>query len=366
MWVWRTTIATALLLAAAAAGAVAQQRQQRHNVTLGERQAARAALDAFTSPTLTRFRNEAEFRHYVDAVREEERTRGDYYYTYSAIEQEPLRFAQAAVPGQAATHSDAADQRCIPTPGHPCTGDESDRRIVVTGSRVAPPTNPSITNNQMRGVEEGDIIKQIGHFLLVLQDGRIFVIDIAANRIVRRPGQALRLADRINVYRYTSENAAYETWYDEMLVSGDRILVTGYSYESQATELAVFRLDTGTGRLRREGVFRIVSGDYYDSNNYATRLIGDNLVVYTPIRITDNDNADLVWPRVRRWEPEDDERERAWLARPRSETRLPRPAAGPAGPLLLDGGDIYRPVEYLDEPIVHGVSVCPLTSAQSG
>ena len=363
MWVWRTAIAIALLLGAA--GAVAQQRQQRHNVTLGERQAARAALDAFASPTLTRFRNEAEFRHYVDAVRDEERTRGDYYYTYSAAQQEPLRFAQAAVPGQAATQNDATDQRCIPTPDHPCSVDESDRRIVVTGSRVAPPTNPSITNNQMRGVEEGDIIKQIGHFLLVLQDGRIFVIDIATDGTVGRPGQALRLADRINVYRYASENAAYETWYDEMLVSGDRILVTGYSYESQATELAVFRLDTGTGRLRREGVFRIASGDYYDSSNYATRLIGDNLVVYTPIRITGND-ADLVWPRVRRWGPEDDERERAWLARPGSESRMLRPAPSAAGPLLLDGGDIYRPVEYLDEPMVHGVSVCPLTSAQSG
>ena len=40
--------------------------------------------------------------------------------------------------------------------------------------------NADITNNQMQGVDEGDIVKQIGHYLLVLQDGRIFVIDTRA------------------------------------------------------------------------------------------------------------------------------------------------------------------------------------------
>ena len=68
------------------AGTASAQRPppQRHNVTQQEREAARAALDAFTSPTLTRFRDEAEFRRYVAAVREEQRTRGDFYYTYSS------------------------------------------------------------------------------------------------------------------------------------------------------------------------------------------------------------------------------------------------------------------------------------------
>lgn len=363
MGLWRKAVA--VMVALAATGAVAQQRPQRHIVTQQERQEARAALDAFTSPTLARFRDEAEFRRYVEAVRAEERSRGDYYYTYSTAEQAPLRFAQAAVPGQPAAQSDPTEPRCIPTPSHPCA-DEAQESVVVTGSRVPPPTNPSITNNQMRGVEEGDIIKQIDHYLLVLQDGRIFVIDIAADGAGRRPGRALRLADRVNVYRYASADAADETWYDEMLVSGDRILVTGYSYETDSTELAVFRLETSTGRLRREGVFRIASGDYYDSNNYATRLIGDNLVVYTPIRITEIDDENFVWPRVRRWGPEDDARERAWLARPRSEWRTPRPAAAAAGSPLLDGGDIYRPVQHFEEPTVHSVSVCPLTSAASG
>src|SRR5690349_7974485 len=200
------TALTMLLLIGAAAGASAQQRPQRHNVTQAEREAARAALDAFTSPTLTRFGDEGEFRRYIAAVRREERTRGDYYYSYSAATPaSPRRFAQATpAPGQAA-QGNASDERCVPTPGHPCADPaDGEQEVQVTGSRIPSPRNPSITNNQMRNVEEGDIIKQIDNYLLVLQDGRIFVIDTQAGGTARRPGRQLRLSDRMNVYRYVS------------------------------------------------------------------------------------------------------------------------------------------------------------------
>lgn len=369
------TMVAATLAAGVASGAAAQ-RAREHRVTPEERQTARAALDSFTNPTLTRFRDEADFRRYVAAAREEERTRGDIYYIYSTAAAPGTPTAQAAAPptpGQPAAQSDTPLCPDGTPPPCPQIGDNLNdlpaarsQEVVITGSRIPDPRNPSITNNQMRNVEEGDIIKQIDHYLLVLQDARIFVIDIAAGGGARRPGRQLRLADRMNVYRNVNANSAYDTWYDEMLVSGDRILVTGYSYETQATELAVFRLDTRTGRLRREGVFRIASNDYYDGGNYATRLIGDNLVVYTPFRISEIDEDGFVWPQVRRWGPEDDERERAWLAATARSPRTTRPAPTAAGPALLGGGDIYRPVEYLDEPTVHSVSVCPLTGVGAG
>ena len=100
-------------------------------------------------------------------------------------------------------------------------------------------TNGQITNNQMRNVEEGDIVKQINEYLLVLQDGRIFVVDTRGGA---DGGRRLALADAANVYR----NAGEHMWYDEMLVFGDRVLITGYSYRHGATELSVFRLDTAT------------------------------------------------------------------------------------------------------------------------
>ncbi len=75
-------------------------------------------------------------------------------------------------------------------------------------------------------------------------------------------------------------------WYDEMLVFGDRVLITGYSYRQRRHRIVGVPARHGDGRLRREGVFYMSSNDYYSSSNYATRLIGDNLVIYTPFDVS--------------------------------------------------------------------------------
>lgn len=236
---------------------------------------------------------------------------------------------------------------------------ESDS-IVVTGTRAgtsssrAPSSRaratrpgaaaPNITNVQTAGVDEGDVVKQIGDFLAVLQDGRIFVVDIRQGR--------LRLSDRINVYTSKSDWA----WYDEMLVEGDRIIVTAYSYGRQATEISVFRLDQRTGELARDGRFFINSYDYYSGENYASRIVGDNLVLYTLY------NAALVLndsggPKLWRW-MDDDER------RVRGRNTATEDRAG--GRSLIDAGSVYRPVLRTQNPMIHVVTVCPLRSYSAG
>lgn len=314
-----------------------------HQPMPGQFQAAEAAVAAFDSPTLTRFASEEDFRRYLGAVLAAERARNGWYANSGRIQ-----FAQAQSAGQ----SDAIEPICPVTdpdcaPGAVPTADGGN--IVVTGSRVPGPSNrsraanvpaanavnPDITNNQMRNVEEGDIVKQINQFLLVLQDGRIFVVDTRAGN-----GRRLALADRANVYRDPHE----DMWYDEMLVFGDRVLVTGYSYSHAATELSVFRLDMASGRLGREGVFYLTSNDYYSSSNYATRLIGDNLVIYTPFEVTAMASQTFRWPAVRRWRSDDE--------RQLDSDRRSRP--------LLDATQIYRPVRPAADPYVHTVSVCPL------
>ena len=354
MGISKYALAAAILLLGPT-GSLEAQRQHRRPVAEGERSAAAAALDAFTSPTLTRFGSEEEFRRFVDAAREFEQTRGTYRYFYSQAGA-PIRLAQATVTLTSA-QPDAATPICDPEvedcPGDTESGEES---IIVTGSRIAPPSNPSITNNQMRGVEEGDIVKQIDRFLVVLQDGRLFVIDTAA------PGGRLALADRANVYR----NPQSDMWYDEMLVFGDRILVTGYTYDEGATELAVFRLDP-SGQLAREGVFRLSSNDYYSTSNYATRLIDGNLVTYTPLRLDDLEEADYRFPAIRRWLPADDARTAAFLERRRANWRLRPDEPPPAEPPLVDAANIYRPVRRIGHDVtIHTVSVCPLGSVESG
>lgn len=294
-----------------------------------EIEAAQRAVAAFTTPVLTRFESEEEFRRYTEALRKLDRLR--WPRAYSALSLAP----------QADPSGPAADE--VP----PCPDDEVDcprsstDSIVVTGARIQA-SNPSITNNQMVGVEEGDIVKQIGDYLLILQDGRIFVVDLRAD------GRRLALAARTNVYR----DPTSDMWYDEMLVFGDRVLITGYSYDDQETELAVFRLGRD-GRLAREGVFRISSDDYYSGSNYATRVIGDKLVVYTPLDVEELDSKRAPeWPVVRRWRAEDDSLER--------EERMRR------GRAMLDATSIYRPLRTSLEPSVHTVSVCPLSSIAGG
>ena len=334
MGFWRGAI-IAISLAALTGSAAAQQRQWRR-ATPEQLQAAEAELARFNSPTLTRFASGEEFRRYLGAVLAVRRARYGWYASARHIQ-----FAQAA-PGD--VQSDAVEPIC-PDSDPQCAVDSGEANIIVTGSRIPAPSNRSaspvtvvtngqITNNQMRNVEEGDIVKQIDHFLLVLQDGRIFVIDTRA-----AGGRQLALADRANVYR----DPRADMWYDEMLVFGDRVLITGYSYRQRATELSVFRLDTASGRLSRDGVFYISSNDYYSSSNYATRLIGDNLVIYTPFEARDMVRDPFQWPAVRRWTGDE-----------------AREGDGREGRPLFDATQIYRPVRDAEDPTVHTVSVCPL------
>jgi len=212
----------------------------------------------------------------------------------------------------------------------------------VSGVVTPAPTNgvDNITNVQTHGVDEGDIVKKIVRFLIVLQDGRLFVVDTQPNG---QPG--LALVDRTNVYR----DARDQMWYDETLVYGRRIVVTGYSYENSATEINVFSL-SDAGRLTREAVYYISSNDYYDITNYATRLVGDKLVIYSPLYLRYFDpKTPIPWPKVRRW-----------ISGNESHASLT------AGRPLYTSHDIFRPVQPTTFPTVHAITVCPLGTPAAG
>jgi hypothetical protein len=192
------------------------------------------------------------------------------------------------------------------------------------------PANPEITNNQTVGVDEGGIVKQVGRFLVILQDGRLFSADLG-----EAAGAPLRLADRLDVYRSPSSAA---DWYDEMLVFGDRILVTAYNYREEASEITVVRIGPD-GRMRREGRYLLSSNDYYSTENYATRLVGDNLVFYAPLDLHSGGDREFAWPRIRRADGD---------------------GAADQGEALIGPTDVYKPVGRVEWPVLHTVSVCPL------
>lgn len=146
--------------------------------------------------------------------------------------------------------------------------------VVVTGSRSS---TPSITNNQEAGVDEGDIVKMRGDTLIILRRGRLFTVDTANG--------GLTAVDSINAFPPgVTPDPDGDDWYDEMLVAENWVVVVGYSYGRGGTEINRFRLDA-RGRLAFVDSHHLTSADYYSSRNYASRLVGNRLVVYAPIEV---------------------------------------------------------------------------------
>jgi hypothetical protein len=130
-----------------------------------------------------------------------------------------------------------------------------------------------------------------------------------------------------------------------MLVSGDRIVVVGFSYARGGTEINRFRVDP-SGRLRFEDAYHLKSNDYYSSRNYASRLIGDRLVFYTPLYLSWNQDPLEALPGLRRWQPGINSRIFQRITKAR---------------------DVYIPRDLRTAPIemvntVHSVTTCNLTA----
>lgn len=166
-------------------------------------------------------------------------------------------------------------------------GDGSVQDVIVVGARAAA---PSIINNQVAGVDEGGIVKLHGDTLVILRRGRLFTVSTA--------GGGLRAVDTVSAYPETVDGEG--GWYDEMLISGDRVIVIGYSYDTESTEINRFRISPA-GKLAYEDTYLLKSDDYYSSRNYASRLVGDTLVFYTPLSLYwKNDPLERL-PTLKRW-----------------------------------------------------------------
>lgn len=161
--------------------------------------------------------------------------------------------------------------------------------VTMVGTAAEP---ESITNNQTTGVDEGDIVKRSGDFLIVLRRGRLFTVRIGDDRLV--PVSA--------VDAYAPNVNPRSTWYDEMLVSAGRVVVIGYSYERGGTEIGLFDLGKD-GSLGYRDTYQLRGSDYYSASNYASRLVGNSLIFYTPVRFDLHGRKPMTdaLPALRRW-----------------------------------------------------------------
>jgi hypothetical protein len=284
---------------------------------------------------LAPFKDMAEFNDYRQRVREAARANSQHWGSLPHNGSLPL-LAQT----QPEVPCDPTIQDC---------GDvnlsESLQAVVVTGLRASMNASmdvkrnaaaaveaisaESITNNQEAGVDEGDIVKAWGRYFIVLMHGRLFSVDTADS------ARGLRLVDRIDSYR----DAREESWIDEMLITGDKIIVTGYSYRTDSSNYSVFRIGRD-GRFTFLAHYSVDSGDYYSSENYASRIVGGKLVVYMPFGLSDYRNLEEIpLPRIRRWTEQGGFGE--W-----------RP--------MFDITDVYRPIQPTYWPAVHVLTFCDL------
>ena len=149
----------------------------------------------------------------------------------------------------------------------------------------------SVTNTQHAGVDEGGIVKVHGNHLVVLRRGRLFTVAIGDGTL--KPISA--------VDAFAPDIDPRSTWYDEMLISGNTIVVIGYSYQRGGTEVGLFNI-TDEGRLSYRSTYHLRSNDYYSSRNYASRLIGDKLIFYAPQYLSYGaEDPNQSFPAVRKW-----------------------------------------------------------------
>ena len=197
----------------------------------------------------------------------------------------------------------------------------------------------SITNTQEAGVDEGGIVKAAGDHLIVLRRGRLFTFSLA--------GGGLRAIDRIDVPAPGSAAPTASpweaSWYDEMLVAGGYVVVIGYNYREQGTEILRFRLGND-GRLAFHDASRLAASDYYSADNYASRLVGTELVTYNVRYIGGRVQPDQVLPALTDETP----------GRPRRTQVLTRP-----GDVFIDPNAGAANLAY---DSLHSVTRCDLTA----
>jgi len=190
----------------------------------------------------------------------------------------------------------------------------------------------SVTNTQHAGVDEGGIVKVHGDHLVVLRRGRLFTVAIGDG--------ALKPISSVDAFAPDLDPSS--TWYDEILVSGDTVVVIGYSYQRGGTEVGLFEI-TDDGKLSYRSTYHLRSNDYYSSRNYASRLIGNKLIFYAPEYLYPGaDDPFQYFPALRKWHKN---------AKPDEFQRI------------VPATRVYRPQSQTDYPTaLHTVTVCDLAN----
>ena len=223
--------------------------------------------------TLRAFRSEAEFTGYYRQLVEE------------SLALQRKQEQQAAQSVAAAAPPPEVEPQGVEAP---ITADAASMEFAAEGREGG--SAESVTNVQHAGVDEGGIVKVHGDYLVMLRRGRLFTVRVGDG--------ALAPVSAVNAFGPDVDPGS--SWYDELLVSGNIVVVIGFSYQRGGTEIGLFDIDR-SGHLTYRATYHMRSDDYYSSRNYASRLVGGKLIFYTPLRLTFGDDPYADFPAVRRW-----------------------------------------------------------------
>jgi hypothetical protein len=185
-------------------------------------------------------------------------------------------------------------EQAVPSPVAPAAKAVAPSVAGVAADRATSATE-SITNVQTQGVDEGDIVKLAGQHLVILRRGRLFTVRLGSGEL--RPVAAIDA--------YAPHSDPRGAWYDELLVSGSTVAVIGYHAAHGGTEIGLFELGAD-GSLTHRDTYHLRSDDYYATRNYASRLIGHELILYTPMQLSPWGPAPFdAMPALRRWQGDD-------------------------------------------------------------
>ncbi|MEM9071705.1 MAG: beta-propeller domain-containing protein [Myxococcota bacterium] len=150
-------------------------------------------------------------------------------------------------------------------------GSSSGSSPTASPSTSSSASNTGVTTTQIAGIDEGDIVKAMGKHILVLRRGMLYAVD----------AETLTVTGRVGVM----EDEEADGWIDELLVheAARRAVVVGFVQgpdDRAYTLMHLFNIDD-QGAIDRGDAIWLRSEDYFSDENYATRLLGNDLLLYT-------------------------------------------------------------------------------------
>jgi hypothetical protein len=164
------------------------------------------------------------------------------------------------------------------------------------------------------GLEEGDIVKLAGRYLIILRRARLFSIDLGDPNAKER---ALRPVAAISAFGPDLD--PHGACFDELVVYGDRIVVVGSNADRDGRKLGLFRL-SHDGGLSYEGTYHLRNTDNDIGREHAARIVRGKLVLFEADGPPFNPHRPFA---LRRWQADSDSNGYRSIARPDHIFRAP-------------------------------------------